>query len=129
VEVGGDSPKSRMNEPSVEDEDATAEISNGSHTDFQNLSTIFGTKEGTDGWYKDPQTRKVGFFLVRPSGAWSLIHGPYEEPELVVSTSILLLNISAMQYILFISLRPSVRYLTKFFALLGLHRAIQGFSG
>jgi hypothetical protein len=106
--VEANSPKSRMNEPSVEDEDAT---------DFQSLSTIFGTKEGTDGWYKDPQTQKVGFFLVRPSGAWSLIHGPYEEPELVVSTAILLLNISAMQYILFISPRLSVRYLMKFFAI------------
>jgi hypothetical protein len=73
----------------VEDGDATAEMSNGSDTDFQNLSTVFGTKEGTDGWYKDPQTQKVGFFLVGSSGAWSLIHRPYEEPELVVGTSIL----------------------------------------
>ncbi len=74
------------------------------------LSSILGTKQGTDGWYIDPMSQKVGFFLVRAVGDWGLLHGPYEKGDLLVRTSTPSLHLSAMHVRTLRAIRSSSRY-------------------
>jgi hypothetical protein len=92
------------------------------------LSSILGTKQGTDGWYIDPVSQKVGFFFVRAVGDWSLLHGPYEKDDLLVRTSTQSLHLSAM-HVCNLRVNPSYIVMTcLLFVLSGLRQGVKACS-